>query len=163
MCPVRTQAVQSRHRQQHDDPHRLGHPLFQENAENGHQHDVKGGDEARLAGRGGVQTLLLKEGEARPSVRPHQKPPSSRSFRERVTEAACPFRRRPDRMTAHSTSKNTKAITDRAALKASGGTCSAPPLWAKRRCPRSKPSEPHRRTNAENPASYTCSSPPDVV
>lgn len=56
------QAVQSRHCQQHADPHRLGHPLFQENAENGHQHDVKGGDEARLAGRGGVQTLLLKEG-----------------------------------------------------------------------------------------------------
>ena len=53
-------------------------------------------------------------------------------------EAACPFRRRPDRMTAHSTSKNTKAITDRAALKASGGTCSAPTLWATKAVPQMK-------------------------
>ena len=55
------QAVQSRHRQQHTDPHRLGHPLFQENAENGHQHDVKCGDEARLADLGVVhEPELLK-------------------------------------------------------------------------------------------------------
>ena len=30
------QAVQSRHRQQYADPHRLGYSLFQENTENGH-------------------------------------------------------------------------------------------------------------------------------
>ena len=68
--------------------------------------------------------------EASASAVPQQKPPVSRSFRERVEVAGFPRLRRTCRRIRHSISKNTKAMMDRAAMKASAGTYSAPTLCA---------------------------------
>ena len=56
------QAVQSRHRQHHAEPNGPGRFLFQENAQDGHNDDVKRGDKSGLAAGGSLQSLLLEVG-----------------------------------------------------------------------------------------------------
>ena len=73
--------------------------------------------------------------EARARAVPQQKPPTSRSFRERVAGAGLPCLRRTVRRAVHRISRNTKAMTDREALKARAGTCSAPTLCATKAVP----------------------------
>ena len=73
--------------------------------------------------------------EARARAVPQQKPPTNRSFRERVAGAGLPCLRRTVRRAVHRISRNTKAMTDRDALKARSGTCYEPTLCATKAVP----------------------------
>ena len=61
---------------------------------------------------------------------PQQRPPSSRSLRERVVVTGLPCFRRIARSIPQSISRNTKAITARDVLNAKDGTAPAAMLWA---------------------------------
>ena len=56
------QAVQPHHRQRHAEQQRFGGFLFHQQPRDGHNDDVQRRDEARLAGSGGLQALLLEVG-----------------------------------------------------------------------------------------------------
>ena len=59
---VDAQKIEARHGQSHAEPDGPRRFLFQEQAENGDNDNVKRGDESRLAGRGCLHALLLEIG-----------------------------------------------------------------------------------------------------
>lgn len=66
---------------------------------------------------------------------PQQRPPSSRSFFDRVVLTGLPCRLRTACRTTHSTSKKAKAMTARDALNAKEGTAPAAILCATKAVP----------------------------
>ena len=59
---LHAQQIQSHHRQRHTEPDRPGRLLPEENPRNGHDDNIEGRDEPRLAGGGGLQPHLLEVG-----------------------------------------------------------------------------------------------------